>query len=247
MFDWNKKGLIEEVKELIAKVENDKTINNGGDGSGNPDQKRNEKGEWTKDDAAIQAKKDKLVPVEISKDEIPQFKSKKDLGNWVRNVFKEIGKVNIEDTNTEVILSGSSANRETYKHRATREENKAVFQKFQELVEKSIKFDEREADENHIHDQDLYFNKFNIDGNPYSVEFAFDYLKDNNEFRYAGHKVINSIKIAASPTQAFNAIQTAAATDNIINDLEINFNPLEEKYKNNAFIDALTEVIAESI
>ena len=86
------------------------------------------------------------------------------------------------------------------------------------------KFDERKTDEKHIHDQDLYLNKFNIDGNPYNVEFAFDYLKDNDEFRYAGHKVINNIKIAASPTQAFNAIQTAAAIDNIIIDFFKYFN-----------------------
>ena len=39
MFDWNKKGLIEEVKELIAKVENDKWITihpNGEDNKGRP-------------------------------------------------------------------------------------------------------------------------------------------------------------------------------------------------------------------
>ena len=184
----------------------------------------NERGEWVKDDALIQQKKDNLIPIEIKGDEIPQFETKKDLANWVKGIFSDLGSVNILDTNTEVILTGSSANRETQKHRSTREENKAVFHKFQDMVEKSIKTDERPADERHIHDQDLYFNKMQIDGTPYDVELVFDYLQKNNEFRYAGHKIINSIKIAPSPTQALNALQTAGA-NNSINDLTINFNP----------------------
>lgn len=190
----------------------------------NPDQKRNERGQWVKDDALIQQKKDKLIPIEINGDEIPQFETKKDLANWVKGIFADLGSVNILDTDTEVILTGSSANRETAKHRSTREENKAVFHKFQEMVEKSIKTDEKPADERHIHDQDLYFNKMQIDGTPYDVELIFDYLQKNNEFRYAGHKIINSIKIAPSHTQALNALQTAGAT-NSINDLFIDFNP----------------------
>lgn len=190
----------------------------------NPDQKRNERGQWVKDDALIQQKKDKLIPIEINGNEIPQFETKKDLANWVKGIFADLGSVNILDTDTEVILTGSSANRETAKHRSTREENKAVFHKFQEMVEKSIKTDEKPADERHIHDQDLYFNKMQIDGTPYDVELIFDYLQKNNEFRYAGHKIINSIKIAPSHTQALNALQTAGAT-NSINDLFIDFNP----------------------
>lgn len=213
-------------------------------------------GQWVKDDALIQQKKDNLIPIEITGDEIPQFETKKDLANWVKGIFSDLGSVNILDTNTEVILTGSSADRETQKHRSTREENKAVFYKFKDMVEKSIKTDERPADERHIHDQDLYFNKMQIDGTPYNVELVFDYLQKNNEFRYAGHKIINSIKIAPSHTQALNALQTAGA-NNSINDLIINFNPnVKENEVNNSydfaevsldtFCEALAEVILEN-
>jgi len=218
----------------------------------NPNQKRNERGQWVKDDALIQEKKDKLVPVKISSDEIPSFKTKKDLSLWVKGIFAELGSLNIADTNTEVILTGASANRETEKRRATREENKAVFQKFQEMVEKAIKTDERVADKNHIHDQDLYYNKMEIDTIPYEVELIFDYLKANDEFRYAGHKILNSIKIAPSLTQAFNALPTAGAI-NIMNDFVIDFKSnitntkqtFEEKFTD-VFFEALAEVLLES-
>lgn len=188
-----------------------------------PNQKRDGKGRWTKDEAAIQKKKYNLIPIEIKGSEIPQFETKKELAQWAKGIFEQLGSVNIADTNIEVKLTGSSAKREASKMRATREENKAIFQHFKDVVEKSIKFDERKTDERHIHDQDLYFNKISIDGKPYNVELVFDYLAPNKEYRYAGHKV-NNIKIAPSYLTSYNERQATGA-NNSINDFTINFNP----------------------
>ncbi len=118
--------------------------------------------------------------------------------NWVKDIFLTLGKVTIKDTGVTVVLTSSSANRETQKHRSTREENKAVFQEFKDVVENSIKIDDRNPDERHQHAQEIYFNKIQIEDDTFEVEIVLDYLAKNKEYRYAGHKVN---KIAPSFTQ----------------------------------------------
>ncbi len=130
-----------------------------------------------------------MEEIVIKKNEIPVFETKKDLSNWVKKIFAELKTVTIKDTGISVILTGSGADRETQKRRSTREENKAVFLKFKEILETSIKLAERKADERHLHNQEIYFNKIQLDNNIYEVEIILDYLEKNKEYRYAGHKL----------------------------------------------------------
>ena len=121
-------------------------------------------------------------------------------------------------------MTKSSANRETSKRRVNKEEHRAVFEQFKELVENSIKVNDRPKDETHKHDQEIYMNKFQIGDDIYDVNLVFDKLAKNKEYRYAGH----SIKIAPSPTQSLNDIQTEGANNSITDNAE-NLNPSVKK------------------
>lgn len=163
-----------------------------------------------------------IKPIVIDTKNIPELKTKKDIQNWVSDIFSKLGTVKIKSTGIEIKLTKSSANRETNKRRVTQEEHRAVFEQFKELVENSIKVGDRAKDEIHKHNQEIYMNKFQIGDNVYDVNLFFDKLEKNNEYRYAGH----SIKIAPSPTQSLNDIQTEGAT-NIIPQSEKNTTPSE--------------------
>ena len=67
-------------------------------------------------------------------------------------------------------------------------------------------------------------NKFQIGDDIYDVNLVFDKLAKNKEYRYAGH----SIKIAPSPTQSLNDIQTEGANNSITDNAE-NLNPSVKK------------------
>ena len=192
----------------------------------NPNQKRNERGQWVKDGALIQQKKDNLIPIEVSPKDIPQFDSKEDLGNWFKKIFKDLGSVTVTDTGIKIDLYGGNAEREAFKRRLQQEPNKAVAKAFEEVITKSIKVDEREKDENHKHDQDIYFNKLKLGKDNYDVNLFVDYLEPNREYRYAGHKTTKiDNKISTRDTQVINHIMLTKVDNFIINDVSNNFNP----------------------
>nr|DAV00854.1 MAG TPA: protein of unknown function (DUF2213) [Caudoviricetes sp.] len=168
-----------------------------------------------------------IRPVKIKKSEIPQFENKKELSNWMKSQFEQLGSVKIDDTGIDLKLSAGRANREAIKRRATKEENKAVVAKFKEIVSQSIKKDEREADDRHKKDQEVYYNKFQIDGEDYEVEIFVDmpYGTDKNSY-YAGHSAAK-IKIAPRDTMNVSNDLThyAKSANFIIPYLEIDFNP----------------------
>lgn len=177
-----------------------------------PNQKRDGKGRWTKDDAAIQKKKDSLTPVEVNPNEVPKFKTKEELGKWFSGIFKELGNVTIEDTGIRIDLYGGNAEREAFKRRLQQESNKAVAKAFEDVVTKSIKVDERQKDERHKHNQEIYYNKLKLGDDFYDVNLFVDYLEPNKEYRYAGHstaKIDN--KISTRDTQVINHIMLTKA------------------------------------
>ena len=167
------KFAIQNNPEILRVVRNAKIENY------NPNQKRDELGKWTKDEALIQQKKDNLIPIEVRPEEIPQFKTKKELGEWFKNIFKELGSVTVEDTGINIDLYKSNAKREASKRRLQKEENKAVAQAFKDVIEKSVKVDERTADERHQHDQDIYYNKLKLGNDTYDVNLFVDFLEPN--------------------------------------------------------------------
>lgn len=209
-------------------VFNSKGVNNF-----RPDQKRNERGQWVKDDALILQKKNKLVPIQIDAAEIPQFETKEDLGNWFRKIFEDLGSVTITDTGIKIDLYGGNADRESFKRRFQQEPNKAVAKAFEDIITTSIKVDEREKDENHKHDQDVYYNKLKLGTDDYDVNFFVDYLAPNNEYRYAGHSTekIENEKSTRN-TQVINHIMLTKVDNNIITDDNVDFNPKERQDMN---------------
>lgn len=186
-----------------------------------------------KNDGTFAKKVEKFVPIKIKKEEIPQFESKKELSNWVKSEFEKLGLVKIEDTGIDIQLSSTSADRETIKRRSLKEENKAVFAKFKDIVSSAIKKEEREADERHIKNQEIYYNKFQIDNIDYDVEIFVDkpYKEDKKSY-YAGHKA-SKIKIAPRDSQVVqnNLSLHSKGANNIIPYLELNFNPDVTIYK----------------
>ncbi len=217
-----------------------------------PNQKRDEKGQWTKDDAAIQKKKESLTPVEVNPDEVPKFKTKEELGEWFSGIFKELGNVTIEDTGIRIDLYGGNAEREAFKRRLQQEPNKAVAKAFEDVVTKSIKIDERQKDERHKHNQEIYYNKLKLGDNFYDVNLFVDYLEPNQEYRYAGHsttKIDN--KISTRDTQVINHIMLTKVDNIIITDIQKDFNPdIKNNVQNNkeqdmALLDELKKLITK--
>lgn len=213
----------------------------------NPEQKRDEKGQWVKDNALIQQKKDKLIPIEVKAEDIPQFESKKDLGDWFKEIFKDLGNITIEDSGIRIDLYESNANREAFKRRFQQEPNKAVAKAFEDIVLKSIKVDERQKDEKHKHNQEIYYNKLKLGEDTYDVNLFVDYLAPNKEYRYAGHSTekINN-EISTRDTQVINHIMLTKVDNNIIPETEKNKTPDVTKHEdivNNAIISAILENI----
>lgn len=214
-------------------VFNSKTFNVGNNNF-NPNQKRNERGQWVKDDVLIQQKKDKLIPIEVKSEDIPQFATKDDLGNWFKSIFEDLGNITIDDTGIRIDLYGGNADREAFKRRFQQEPNKAVAKAFEEVVTKSIKVDERQKDERHKHNQDIYYNKLKLDKDNYDVNLFIDYLEPNREYRYAGHsttKIDN--EISTRDTQVINHIMLTKVDNSIVNDLIVNFNPNVKEHEVN--------------
>lgn len=172
-------------------------------------------------------KKADIRPIKIKKSEIPHFGTKKELSNWVKEQFRQLGSVKINDTGIDLKLSSGNANRETIKRRASKEENRGVFVKFKDIVSKSIKKDERKADERHIKDQEIYYNRFQIDGEDYEVDIFVDKpIEGDKSAYYAGH---NATKIKITPRETMGAqnglSHHAKGVNYIMPHLEIDFNP----------------------
>lgn len=217
-------------------VFNSKTVENW-----NPNQKRNNLGQWVKDETIIQQKKDNLMPIEINTNDIPEFETKEQLGEWFRGIFEDLGSVTIEDTGIKIELYGGNAEREAFKRRLQQLPNKAVAKAFDKVVSKSIKVDERPKDGRHKHNQEQYFNKIKLGKDDYyDVDIFVDFLEKNHAYRYAGHKTTKiDNKTSTRDTQVINHIMLTKVDNSIITDTQEHFNPTEENIlpnvkKNNA-------------
>ena len=76
----------------------------------------------------LENKTQNIKPIVIDTKNIPEFKTKKDIQNWVSDIFAKLGTVKIKSTGIEIKLTKSSANRETSKRRVNKEEHRAVFE-----------------------------------------------------------------------------------------------------------------------
>ncbi len=76
-----------------------------------------------------------------------------------------------------------------------------LFGRLKSTLPTAIKKDERKADDRHIKDQEIYYNKFQIGGVDYDVEIFVDKPAsgDKNSY-YAGHKA-TKIKITPRDSQ----------------------------------------------
>lgn len=190
---------------------------------------------------SFEEKSKEIEPIKINKDDIPQFENKKEFSNWVKEQFKELGSVKINDTGIELKLSSGNANRETIKRRASKEENKAVFAKFEDIVSRAIKKDERKADDRHIKDQEIYYNKIQIDGVDYDVEIFVDKPdgRDRGSY-YAGH---NASKIKITPRETMGAQNElshhAKGVNNIMPYFEIDFKTYNNDFNPIDYINKL--------
>lgn len=163
-----------------------------------------------------------IEPIVIPEKDVPSFNSKSDFFDWAADIFKALGTVTIKETGITIILSKSSANRETVKRRSSLFPNRAVFSKFKEVVESAKKLKNRPKDDRHKHNQEVYVNKISIGDDTYIVEIFCDYLEKNKEYRYAGHKT----EIAPSSRESSSTLSIGAI--NIIADESKSVNPQEE-------------------
>lgn len=172
---------------------------------------------------SIEEKLKQIKPIKIDKSKIPPTQTKRDISDWVKNIFEELQEVTIKDTNTLIKLSKESAERETIKRRVKKEENKAVYSEFDGLVSDAIKVKDRPQDERHNRDQEIYYNEFDFDGDIYSLDLFIDKpSKDDKEYRYAGHKAYKK-----TPRDTTGAVpnRNAKGANNIITDSKTDFNP----------------------
>lgn len=132
--------------------------------------------------------------IEVQEHDIPEFKSKKDISKWFQKIFEDIGKVTVEDGKAEIHLYPVDADREAFKRRMLKPENRAVAIVFKQLLESSHREPDREADDGHRWNQQVYTNELKIidsenNSTIYKVTIFIDVvLQPENRNRYAGHK-----------------------------------------------------------
>lgn len=138
---------------------------------------------------SIEEKLKNIKPIKIEKSKVLESTSKKDISKWVKDIFEELGEIEILDTNHLIKLSKESADRETIKRRVKKEHNKAPYAEFQEIVSKSIKTSDRDKDERHNRNQEIYYNEFEYDNKFYGLDLIVDKpFEKDKYYRYAGHK-----------------------------------------------------------
>ena len=134
--------------------------------------------------------KEILETVFLSSLDFPEFKSKKDIGNYLKKLFKELGTIQIESDKLIINLYPKDADRETMKRRILDKHNKAIVVAFEQIIKTSIYKGFREVDERHKYNQYIYTNQVSLDNETFDVEIYIDIAEDINQNRYDGSKAI---------------------------------------------------------
>ena len=135
--------------------------------------------------------------VVIPENAVPDFKTKRELVNFIKEILGSERNITIKSTGDEVLVSNAGINRATAKSRSS--EYNQVFGAVKSLLEnaKYSGFEEADARHPNVKGQDVYHSAMMIGGVPYSVMFKIDIPVESGSHNYAGHK-ISDIEIAPS-------------------------------------------------
>ena len=170
------------------------------------------------DGPSIAADNEMVEVVSIPEGSVPDFKTKKELVNFIKEILGNEREIIIKSTNDKILISNAGINRSAAKIRT--HENKEVFAAVKNLLENAKYSGFEMADKRHLNvkGQDVYHAALEIGEKLYSVQFKIDIPLENGSHNYAGHKV-SEIEIAlsenadgrfTSPMQTDNAIHTVS-------------------------------------
>lgn len=133
--------------------------------------------------------------VTIPKKAIPDFKTKRELVTFIRNILGNERNITIKSTGDTILVSNAGINRAAVKSRNP--EYNEVFGAVRGLLENAKYSGFVEAGEKHpnVRGQDVYHSALVIGTKPYAVQFKVDIPNNESSHNYAGHK-ISDIKIA---------------------------------------------------
>ncbi len=133
--------------------------------------------------------------VKIPENSIPDFKTKRELFEFIKSVLGNERNITIKSTGDVVLVSNRAIDRASSK-RGNKKYNEA-FSSIKKLLENAKYSGFIEADERHknVLGQDVYHSALMVGDNPYSVQFKVDIPLETGTHNYAGHK-ITDIKIA---------------------------------------------------
>ncbi len=156
--------------------------------------------------------------VTIPENAIPDFKTKRELVTFIKNILGNERNITIKSTGDTVLVSNAGINRAVVKTR--RSEYNEVFGAVRQLLENAKYSGFVEADERHqnVRGQDIYHSGLVIGTKPYSVMFKVDIPKVDSSHNYAGHK-ISDIRIA--PSENANGYLNSPHTDDAIREVSL--------------------------
>ena len=135
--------------------------------------------------------------VKIDENAVPEFKTKKELVEFVKDILENERNITVKSTGEMVLVSNAGINRAAAKTRSS--EHRNAFKPIRSLLENAKYSGFVEADERHpnVKGQDVYHSALFIGEKPYAVQFKVDIPKAEGTHNYAGHKIAE-IKIAPS-------------------------------------------------
>lgn len=159
---------------------------------------------------------DTVDVVTLPEGSVPDFKTKRELVTFIKNILGNERNITIKSTGDTVLVSNAGINRAAVKTR--RSEYNEVFGAVRQLLENAKYSGFVNADERHsnVRGQDVYHSGLVIGSRPYSVMFKVDIPLEEGSHNYAGHK-ISDIQIAPSENANgyFNSPHTEDAIRNI--------------------------------
>jgi len=159
---------------------------------GKPESAKTREGgpEIAADDEVVEA-------VRIDENAMPEFKTKKELVEFIKEVLGKERNITVKSTKETVLVSNKGIERGATKTRS-KKYNEA-FASIKSLLENAKYSGFVEADERHpnVKGQDVYHSALIIGNQPYSVRFKVDIPKETGTHNYAGHG-ISEIKIASA-------------------------------------------------
>lgn len=156
--------------------------------------------------------------VKLSENAIPDFKTKRELVTFIKEILGSERNITIKSTGDVVLVSNGAINRVASKTRS--QEYNEAFSAVKQLLEnaKYSGFEMADARHQNVRGQDVYHSALLIGTKPYAVQFKVDVPLEQGTHNYAGHR-ISDIKIASpenaverftSPMQSGDAINTVS-------------------------------------